>query len=102
VLDMRDDIPGRLDRMRVEVAVTLTGGEVLSAGCDRPPGAWGAPPIPEADHRRKVHDCLATCLETADVERVIDLAGRMDELEWTGIGELMGILATPQASDARR
>lgn len=101
VLDMRDDIPGRLDRMHVEVAVTLTGGEVLSAGCDGPPGAWGAPPIPEADHRRKVRDCLATCLETAEVKQVIDLAGETDELESTGIGELMGILANPRTYDTR-
>ena len=82
-------IPGRFEDMHVLLRVELDGGRVLETRCDGPRGKWGTPPISEAEHLVKVHDCLATRLAPAAAERVIALACRIDDLDVGGVRQLM-------------
>jgi 2-methylcitrate dehydratase PrpD len=82
-------IPGQFEEMHVLLRVELDGGRVLETRCDGPRGKWGTPPISEAEHLVKVRDCLATRLEPAVAERIIELAGSVDDLDAAGIRQLM-------------
>ncbi len=82
-------IPGRFEDMHVLLRVELDGGRVLETRCNGPRGKWGTPPIGEAEHLVKVHDCLATRLEPAAAEAVIVLARRIDDLDAAGVRQLM-------------
>jgi len=82
-------IPARFEDMHVLLRVELDGGRVIETRCDGPRGKWGTPPISEAEHLVKVRDCLATRLEPAAVERVIELARRIDDLDATGVRQIM-------------
>ena len=82
-------IPGRFEDMHVLLRVELDGGRVLETRCDGPRGKWGTPPISEAEHLVKIRDCLATRLEPAAVERVIGLVRRIDDLDATGVRQIM-------------
>jgi len=82
-------IPGRFEDMHVLLRVELAGGRVLETRCDGPPGKWGTPPISEVEHLVKIRDCLATRLEPAAVERVIGLVRRIDDLDATGVRQIM-------------
>ncbi|MFI5003292.1 MAG: MmgE/PrpD family protein, partial [Reyranellales bacterium] len=84
-------IPGRFEDMHVLLRVELDDGRVLETRCNGPRGKWGTPPISEAEHLVKVHDCLATPLEPAAAERVIKLARRIDDLDAAGVRQLMQI-----------
>jgi len=84
-------IPGRFEEMHVLLRVELDGGRVLEARCDGPRGKWGTPPISEGEHLVKIRDCLATRLEPAAVERIIELARRIDNLDPAGLRQLMQI-----------
>jgi aconitate decarboxylase len=82
-------IPGRFEDMHVLLRVELDGGRVLETRCDGPRGKWGTPPISEAEHLVKIRECLATRLETAAVERVIELVRRIDDLDAAGVRQIM-------------
>ena len=82
-------IPGRFEDMHVLLRVELDGGRVLETRCDGPRGKWGTPPISEVEHLVKIRDCLATRLEPAAVERVIGLVRRIDDLDATGVRQIM-------------
>ena len=82
-------IPGRFEDMHVLLRVELDGGRVLESRCDGPRGKWGTPPISEAEHLVKIHDCLAIRLEPAAAERVIGLARHIDDLDAAGVRQLM-------------
>ncbi|MGB8750081.1 MAG: MmgE/PrpD family protein [Pseudolabrys sp.] len=82
-------IPGRFEDMHVLLRVELDGGSVLETRCDGPRGKWGTPPISETEHLVKIRDCLATRLEPAAIERVIGLVRRIDDLDATGVRQIM-------------
>ena len=82
-------IPGRFEDMHVLLRVELDGGRVLETRCNGPRGKWGTPPISEAEHLVKVRDCLATRLEPAAAEPIIELARRIDDLDAAGVRQLM-------------
>jgi aconitate decarboxylase len=82
-------IPGRFEDMHVLLRVELDGGRVLETRCDGPRGKWGTPPISEAEHLVKIRDCLATRLEPAVVERLIGLVRSIDNLDATGVRQIM-------------
>src|SRR6185436_19315445 len=82
-------IPGRFEEMHMLLSVELDDGRVLETRCDGPRGKWGTPPISEAEHLVKVRDCLATRLQPAAAERIIELARRIDDLDAAGVRELM-------------
>ncbi len=82
-------IPGRFEDMHVLFRVELDGGRELETRCNGPRGKWGTPPISEAEHLVKMQDCLATKLEPAAANRIIDLAGQIDRLDAAGLREMM-------------
>jgi aconitate decarboxylase len=82
-------IPGRFEDMHVDLQVELNGGRVLKTRCNGPRGKWGAPPISEGEHLEKVRDCLATRLQPAAVENIIELTRNLDDLDAPGVRQLM-------------
>jgi aconitate decarboxylase len=82
-------IPGRFEDMHVLLRVELDGGRVLETRCNGPRGKWGTPPISEAEHLIKVRDCLATRLEPATAEHIIELARRIDDVDAIGLRQLL-------------
>jgi aconitate decarboxylase len=82
-------IPGRFEEMHMLLRVELDDGRVLETRCNGPRGKWGTPPISEAEHLVKVRDCLATRLQPASAERIIELARRVDDLNAEGVRQLM-------------
>ncbi len=92
-LDMRDEIPGRFDRMHVEIRARLVGGGECVARSDGPPGSWGARPISDEAHLAKVCDCLAVRIEERRATDIISLAQRFETLTPGEVGDLMALLA---------
>jgi aconitate decarboxylase len=93
VLDMRDEIPGRFDRMHVEIRARLADGRECVARSDGPPGCWGAPPVSDEAHLAKVRECLAVRIEEQRAAAVIALVQGFETLTAGEIGELMALLA---------
>jgi aconitate decarboxylase len=81
-------IPGRFEEMHVDLCVKLESGRVLKTRCSGPRGKWGTPPISEAEHLVKVRDCLATRLQPAAAEGIIELARSIDDLDSAGVRRL--------------
>ena len=75
--------------MYVELAVELDSGRTLKTLCNGPRGKWGTPPIGDAEHLVKVRDCLATRLQPAAAESIIELAQNIDDLDDAGVRRLM-------------
>ncbi len=90
-LIMSADIPAHFEGMHVILSVEMVDGSRLSSRCDGPPGSWSRPPISEADHLRKVRDCLAVRLNPEAAEACIALAGQLDELDEDGVRRLAAI-----------
>jgi 2-methylcitrate dehydratase PrpD len=82
------EIPGRLDRMHIEVAVTLADGQLLAARCDAPRGSWQKP-ISNAEHLVKVRECLAAGLGTSEIEECIEAIAGFETLDAAALGALM-------------
>ena len=87
VLDPK--IPGRFEDMHIDLKVVLDTGQTLEQRCNGPRGKWGTTPISEAEHLVKVRDCLATRLDTKTSARLIDQARKIDDLDASGIHQLM-------------
>jgi hypothetical protein len=90
---MLDDIPGRFEECYVIMEVELDDGSTVKTRCNGPKGKWGTPPISVEEHLVKVRDCLDTRLKERDRERLIELAGNLEQLETKDIAEVMGIVA---------
>ena len=99
-LIMSPDIPGRFEDMYVQLEVDRAGGDTVCVRCDGPPGIWGAAPITDADHRAKAADCLAVVLDRADVELVIELTGRLDQLANPQVRQLIELVGRAPRSAA--
>ena len=82
-------IPGRFEEMHIDLCVELDGGRMLKTRCNGPRGKWGTAPISDAEHLVKVRDCLATRLQPAAGERIIELARNLDHLDTAGVRQLM-------------
>jgi aconitate decarboxylase len=82
-------IPGRFEDMHIDLCVELDDGRMLKTRCNGPRGKWGTPPISDAEHLVKVRDCLATRLQPAAGERIIELARNLDHLDTSGMRQLM-------------
>jgi aconitate decarboxylase len=90
-LTMDPAIPARFEAMRVDAEVELAAGNVLTAQCRRPRGAWGSRPISGDEHLEKVRDCLSRRLSDAMVDRCLDFAVYVDSLNGSDVGELLAI-----------
>ena len=90
-MNMTREIPARFDQMWIEADVEMQDGTKLHTRCNGPKGIWGSPPISAEDHLVKVHDCLSRRLPDDKVEKLIALALRVDELDATGIREMVSL-----------
>jgi aconitate decarboxylase len=95
-LAQTDDIPGEMEKMWVEVDVELASGQRLTSRCQGPKGFWGLPPLTREEHLAKVHDCLRARLTQERMERCIQLAEDLDELEANEVRELVSIVGCEQ------
>ena len=90
-MNMTREIPARFDQMWIEADVEMQDGTKLHTRCNGPKGIWGSPPISAEDHLVKVRDCLSRRLPDDKVEKLIALALRVDELDATGIREMVSL-----------
>jgi hypothetical protein len=75
------DIPSIYTEGRyLDLEVDLADGTTLKERCEQPRGAWGTPPITDAEVQTKARDCLGLLLDPDQVETCIALAGRLDGL----------------------
>lgn len=88
-LHMNPAISSEFDARLVEAEVALRDGRTVRTSCAKPPGSWGAPPIPQARYREKLLDCLGSALSPPEVERCIALASRADSLQPEELRSLM-------------
>ena len=90
-----ETIPGALERMHVDVAVTLGDGRVLRARCDGPKGSIQGPPLAEDEHMEKIQVCLSTAMEADTAAETIALCQGLHDLSAADIERLCGLLAGP-------
>ena len=84
------EIPARFERMHVRLDAELADGSHVGTRCDGPRGHWSAAPVPDADHRRKLEDCLATKMEPARAARLLEQAAAIEALNAAGVRDLIG------------
>lgn len=88
-VEMNPTISSEFDGRIVEVTIVLNDGRVLRSRCEKPPGSWGAPPIPEEQYAGKIRDCVGTFLSPPDVERFMQLAGNAADLSASELRSLL-------------
>jgi 2-methylcitrate dehydratase PrpD len=88
-LEMNPDISSEFDGRLIQVAISMKNGSVLRSECAKPPGSWGAPPIPDAQYDRKIQDCLGPSFSPAQMESFKNSAGRMSALSAAEVQALM-------------
>jgi 2-methylcitrate dehydratase PrpD len=92
------DIPSLYTAGRyLDVEIVLENGEIIRERCERPRGAWGAPPITAEEHQGKARDCLATCLRPDAVAECIRMCGEIDTLDPQGVRGLLHLASTGEA-----
>ena len=62
---------------------------VIRTRCEKPPGSWGAPPIPEAQYNSKIWDCVGRFLSPPDIDRFTALATHTADLDASDLRSLM-------------
>ena len=83
------DIPARFEKMHVRLEAELDDGTRVATRCDGPRGHWSAAPVPDADHRRKLEDCLATRMPADAAARLLDRASAIETLDPAGVRALI-------------
>ena len=84
------EIPARFERMHVRLDAELADGSHVGTRCDGPRGHWSAAPVPDADHRHKLEDCLAMKMEPARAARLLEQAAAIEALDAAGVRDLIG------------
>lgn len=95
-LTQSETIPGQLEKMWVEVSVTLSDGQLLTTRCDGPRGFWGLPPLEREEHLVKVRSCLQTRLNQTDTARCIQLVEALETLNAETVQELAALVGCLQ------
>lgn len=75
---------GRFDRLRIDVHVEVSGGQVYSGVCAGPPGIWGNP-ADRAMLLRKAQDCLSKVAGADTAEHVITMTRQLGEANQAGL-----------------
>jgi aconitate decarboxylase len=75
----------------LDLEIELDNGDLLRERCERPRGAWGAPPITTEEHREKARDCLATYLQPVAAAECIRLCSEMDSLDSQAVRALLDL-----------
>jgi aconitate decarboxylase len=93
-IELRQDpaIPGEWLNMRVTIDVTARG-ETHSYTCTGPQGAWGQPPLTDAEHDVKLRDCLGRGLEQEAVDELLGLLHRLEALDAGAIRRVCELIA---------
>ncbi|HEY0336048.1 MAG TPA: MmgE/PrpD family protein [Burkholderiales bacterium] len=80
-IELRQDpsIAGEWLNMRVTIDV-VAGGRSHTYTSAGPKGAWGQPPLSDAEHAVKLRDCLRRSLSPAATDEVLHLLGRLETL----------------------
>lgn len=81
------------------IKVELHNGETLQANCNGPKGSWGKEPIPTSEFFQKIHECLSLALTEKDVQSVIALASRLEELDASEVAQLVHLLGNYSSID---
>ena len=84
-----DAIPGRLEKMWVEVELHLHDGRTLHTRCNGPRGFWGLPPLEREEHLTKIRACLQTRLSQADTERCIQVLETLETQDAAAVQDLI-------------
>jgi hypothetical protein len=85
-------IPGEWLNMRVTVEV-VESGRTHTRTCTGPKGAWGQPPLTDADHEMKLRDCLSRGLEPAAIDELLSLLGRLEALTGAEVRRVSELIA---------
>ncbi len=91
-LTQSETIPGQLEKMWVEVSVTLNDGQSLTTRCDGPKGFWGLPALECEEHLIKIRNCLQTRLSQAETTRCIQLVETLETLDAEAVQELAALV----------
>ena len=83
------DIPARLEKMHVRLEAELADGTRVGTRCDGPRGHWSAAPVADADHRRRLEDCLATRMDAPAATRLLERAAAIETLDPAGVRALI-------------
>ena len=86
-----EEIPKDMDKMYVEISVTLKNGDSTAARCDGPKDFWGAPKLSRDEHMKKIRDCLRLRLDESAAERLIELCASLEKLSPAGVEEMTDI-----------
>jgi aconitate decarboxylase len=92
-INIRDDIPKEFQSTWAAVRVRTTEGRTLKVRCDRPRGMPGVP-LTREERLAKFRYCVEPALPPADVDRLIELIERLDELP--GVEPIMTIAGRAQ------
>ena len=85
------DIPIGMDKMHVEITVTLKNGDSIRDRCDGPKDFWGAPKLTKEEHLKKIRGCLRSQLDEPTSERLIALCDSLENLSSDEMGKLIEI-----------
>jgi aconitate decarboxylase len=85
-------IPGEWLNMRVTVEVVSSGRTHVHTATG-PKGAWGQPPLTDAEHEVKVRDCLGRGLEGGAAEEVLRLLRNLENLDSSGLKRICDLIA---------
>ena len=92
-VNIRDDIPKEFQSTWAIVRVRTIAGRTSEVRCDRPRGMWGVP-LTREERLAKFRDCVEPALPPADVDRLIELIERLDELP--GVEPIMTVAGRAQ------
>jgi aconitate decarboxylase len=94
-VELSRDIPSiYTDGRYLDLEVEMDDGTIIATRCERPRGSWGAAPITEEEHHGKARDCLATWLDPQSVDRFIEAADRIEELDAGEVSALLDLAGT--------
>jgi aconitate decarboxylase len=93
-IELRADrsIAGDWLNMRVTIEV-VSSGRTHTGTATGPKGAWGQPPLTDAEHEVKLRDCLGRGLERRSVDEVLVLLRKLQELDSPGLKRICELIA---------
>jgi aconitate decarboxylase len=93
-IELRQDpsIAGEWLNMRVMIEV-VAGGRSHTYTAYGPAGAWGQPPLSDAQHEVKLRDCLGRGLEPSAIDELLELLGRLESLDSAGVRRVCELIS---------
>lgn len=85
-------IAGEWLNMRVTIDV-VSSGRTHTGTATGPKGAWGQPPLSDAEHEVKLRDCLGRGLERGSVDEVLSLLRNLENLDSPGLKRICELIA---------